>query len=243
MTYDILVIAGTADSRAFIEEKLKEGNTILASVATDLGREMLNPYPLDVHVGRLDLEGFSNLIREKQVKKVADASHPFAEIVSRTVREACRITGIPYQRVERTVIDYDYDRIHVVPDVREAVSCLNDMEGPVLLTTGVNTAAQYYAGVSEASERLYIRVLDTPASYEGCRNAGFPDEHVFGEMPPYSVEDNLRLIKKTGARVMVSKDSGKTGGVDIKVEACKASGIPMILIQTPGQQTEGGEKR
>ena len=243
MTYDILVIAGTADSRAFIEEKLGEGDRILASVATDLGAEMLASYPIKVHVGRLDVEGFTRLIRDNSVKKVADASHPFAQIVSKTVREACRITGVPYQRVERTAIDYDYDRIHVVRDVGEAVSCLNGMEGPVLLTTGVNTASDYYAGVAGAADRLFIRVLDTPASYEGCRKAGFARDHVFGEMPPYSVEDNLRLIRQTGARVMVSKDSGKTGGVDIKVEACKASGIPMILIQRPKEQTKDGEER
>ncbi len=103
----------------------------------------------------------------------------------------------------------------------------------MLLTTGVNTAADYYKGVRDAEKRLYIRVLDTEASYEGCRKAGFPDDHVFGEMPPYTVEDNLRLIRKTGARVLVSKDSGKTGGVDIKVEACRQAGIPMILIGRP----------
>lgn len=233
MSYDILVIAGTADSRAVIEEKLAEGSRILASVATELGAEMLARYPIDVHIGRLDLDGFVNMIRFHDVRRVIDASHPFAQVVSRTVKEACRITGIPYERQERSEIAYDYDRIQLVRDPAEAIASLNEIEGSILLTTGVNTAADYYKGVRDAEKRLYIRVLDTEASYEGCRKAGFPDDHVFGEMPPYTVEDNLRLIRKTGARVLVSKDSGKTGGVDIKVEACRQAGIPMILIGRP----------
>ena len=233
MSYDILVIAGTADSRAVIEEKLAEGSRILASVATELGAEMLARYPIDVHIGRLDLDGFVNMIRFHDVRRVIDASPPFAQVVSRTVKEACRITGIPYERQERSEIAYDYDRIQLVRDPAEAIASLNEIEGSILLTTGVNTAADYYKGVRDAEKRLYIRVLDTEASYEGCRKAGFPDDHVFGEMPPYTLEDNLRLIRKTGARLLVSKDSGKTGGVDIKVEACRQAGIPMILIGRP----------
>ena len=85
----------------------------------------------------------------------------------------------------------------------------------------------------DAARRLYIRVLDTPASYEGCKKAGYPDDHVFGQMPPYTVEDNLRMIRQTNAAVLVTKDSGKTGGVDVKVEACRQAGIPCVLIRRP----------
>ena len=68
-----------------------------------------------------------------------------------------------------------------------------------------------------------------------ARKAGYPEDHVFGQMPPYTVEDNLNLIRLTGAAVMVSKDSGKTGGVDVKVEACRKAGITMVLIRRPDQ--------
>ena len=50
------------------------------------------------------------------------------------------------------------------------------------------------------------------------------------KMPPFTVEDNVRLIRETEAEVLVSKDSGKTGGVDVKVDACMQTGIMMILI-------------
>ena len=60
MKYDVLVIAGTTESRQVIEKLLRENpkERILASVATELGKEMLLEYGIDIHVGRLDYDGF-----------------------------------------------------------------------------------------------------------------------------------------------------------------------------------------
>ena len=233
MKYDVLVIAGTTESRQVIEELVKEEKRVLASVATELGARMLADYPVDLHVGRLDREGFLTLFSGHEIAEIIDASHPFARIVTDTVRSAAEEAGIPYRRYERKMLSYDYDRIIYVPDAEAAVKRLNGMTGNVLLTTGVNTAALYAEGVKNAKDRVYIRVLDNEASREGCRKAGYPEDHVIAEMPPFSVEDNLSQISATGAKVMVSKDSGKAGGVDIKVEACKKAGIDMILISRP----------
>ncbi len=236
MYYDSVVIAGTSESRQVIEEELKAGHKVLACVATDLGAQMLEEYAIDIHTGRLDEEGFYALFSENPCGEVIDASHPFARIVTETVKKAAARHRIPYRRYERSQLVYDYDQIIYVADVGEAVEKLNGIAGSILLTTGVNTAGTYAEGVKDAKDRVYIRVLDNEASYEGCRKAGYPADHVFGEMPPYTVEDNLRLIRQTDARVLVSKDSGKTGGVDIKVAACKEAGIPMIIIKRPGQE-------
>lgn len=235
MKYDVLVIAGTTESRQVIEKLLEENpqKRILASVATELGKEMLLEYGIDVHVGRLDYEGFLNLLNENPCEKIIDASHPFAKIVSETVKKAADTEGILYERYERKNLHYDYEGIVHVKDVQEAIALLNEMEGNVFLTTGVNTAAAYINGVKNGARRLYIRVLANASSLEGCAKAGYPEDHVFGKMPPFTVEDNVKLIKETGAEVLVSKDSGKTGGVDVKVEACRQTGIRMILIDRP----------
>lgn len=233
MRYDVIVIAGTTEAREVIEEQLKEKKKILASVATELGAQMLESYDIDVHIGRMDEEGFVRFFADNPCGKVIDASHPFARVVTETVRRAAGTAGIPYERHGRSALAYDYAGIVPVADAAEAAGYLNTVEGNVLLTTGVNTAAVYAGQVRDAARRLYIRVLDTPASYEGCKKAGYPDDHVFGQMPPYTVEDNLRMIRQTNAAVLVTKDSGKTGGVDVKVEACRQAGIPCVLIRRP----------
>lgn len=235
MEYDVLVIAGTTESRQVIERLLGENpkERILASVATELGKEMLLEYGIDIHVGRLDYDGFLTLFKENPCGKIIDASHPFARIVSETVKKAAQTAGISYERYERRNLQYSYEGIVHVKDVQEAISLLNELEGNIFLTTGVNTAAAYMTGVRDGAERLYIRVLDNISSLEGCAKAGYQKDHVFGKMPPFTVEDNVKLIKETNAEVLVSKDSGKTGGVDIKVEACRQTGIKMILIDRP----------
>lgn len=233
MKYNRIVIAGTSESRQVIAQEKKAGNQILACVATDLGAEMLEEYDIAIHVGRLDYDDFLAFFQDNPCEKIIDASHPFAKIVTENVKKAAQTLGIPYERYERGQLDYDYDQIISVADANEAIEVLNSMEGNIFLTTGVNTAGLYAKGVRDALERVYIRVLDNAASYEGCEKAGYGPDHVFGEMPPFSVEDNLRIIRQVDARVMVSKDSGKTGGVDVKVSACKEAGIPMILIRRP----------
>jgi len=236
MKYDTIVIAGTTESRRVIDLELKAGHSVLACVATGLGADMFAGYDIDVHTGRLDEEGFRELFRVNPCGKIIDASHPFARIVTDTVKKAAAAMDIPYERYERQELAYDYKGIVYVSDANEAVRKLNTISGNILLTTGVNTAAVYAEGVTDAGDRLYIRVLDNESSYEGCKKAGYAPDHVFGEMPPFTVEDNLRLIWKTDARVMVTKDSGKSGGVDIKVEACRQAGIPMIMIRRPEQK-------
>ena len=222
MKYNVLVIAGTTESRQVIEKLLGENpnERILASVATELGKEMLLEYDIDV-------------LKENPCEKIIDASHPFAKIVSETVKKVAESADIPYERYERTNLQYDYEGIVHVKDVQEAITLLNELKGNVFLTTGVNTAAAYMSGVENGAERLFIRVLDNVSSLEGCAKAGYPEGHVFGKMPPFTVEDNVRLIRETEAEVLVSKDSGKTGGVDVKVEACRQTGIKMILIDRP----------
>lgn len=231
--YDVIVISGTSESREVIEEQLKEGKKILACVATVLGAQMLEEYAIDVHIGRLHEAGFVKLFTDYPCDQIIDASHPFAKIVTETVQKAARQLGIPYERYERQNLDYNYDQMVTVSDTSEAIALLNQMEGNVFLTTGVNTAGLYAAGVKDAAKRLYIRVLDNDSSRQGCEKAGYPKSHVYAIMPPFSVEDNLQIIRETGAAVMVSKDSGKRGGVDAKVAACKEAGIPMILIARP----------
>ena len=204
MKYNVLVIAGTTESRQVIEKLLGENpnERILASVATELGKEMLLEYDIDVHVGRLDQDGFLALLKENPCEKIIDASHPFAKIVSETVKKVAESADIPYERYERTNLQYDYEGIVHVKDVQEAITLLNELKGNVL-------------------------------SLEGCAKAGYPEGHVFGKMPPFTVEDNVKIIRETEAEVLVSKDSGKTGGVDVKVEACRQTGIKMILIDRP----------
>jgi precorrin-6A/cobalt-precorrin-6A reductase len=46
-------------------------------------------------------------------------------------------------------------------------------------------------------------------------------------------EENIDLIEKYGASVMITKESGEIGGVVEKIEAANEKDIAVIMIQRP----------
>ena len=50
---------------------------------------------------------------------------------------------------------------------------------------------------------------------------------------PFSQAFNAALIRELGINVMVTKASGATGGVQEKIDAARAEGIDLIVIQRP----------
>ena len=228
------VIAGTTESKFVIERLLKQGKKPVAFVATQLGTEMLSQYDIPIEEGRKDEQEFLAYFQKKRPEMVYDASHPFADVVTNNVKSVCRNLRIPYERIYREKEIYDYDKIRYVLDTKEAISYLKQMKGPILLTTGVKTAGQYREAL--AGKGLYIRVLKKGNSVQTCIDSGYDPAHVIGADPPFSVDDNEKLLQKTGAAILVTKDSGIAGGVLEKVEAAKRRGIMVVMIRRPEER-------
>lgn len=133
------------------------------------------------------------------------------------------------------------DNYIYVKDACEAVAALQNMEGNILLTTGANTAGIYARGLKDFNDRAYIRVLDTPVSVKACLDAGISQDHIIAARPPFSMADNLALIEKYHIRVLVTKDSGHTGGVDEKLKSADAAGIPAVIIKRPAEIGANGK--
>ena len=55
-------------------------------------------------------------------------------------------------------------------------------------------------------------------------------------MPPFSKEDTLELLEKYHIAVLVSKDSGRRGGVAEKMDAAKQMDIPVVLLGAPEEE-------
>lgn len=57
--------------------------------------------------------------------------------------------------------------------------------------------------------------------------------HIFAMKGVASVELNVALARQCQAAAIVSKDSGRTGGVPQKLAAAQQLGIPLLLIDRP----------
>ncbi len=229
--FSLAVIAGTSEATDLIR-MLPESWNITAFAATAYGKTILEGLPCTVQVGRLDAEGFRQVLADADA--VADASHPFAAEVTRTVRTVCRELKLPYFRLGRPPVQYAYDQILRVQSKEEAVAHLRKTAGNILLTTGGNTLAFYEQAVPDFAVRGYARILDTPDSRQMTAGS---QAHLIFAVPPFSAQQTLELLQKYQIAVLVSKDSGMRGGVAEKVQAAKVMGIPVILIAPPAEAT------
>jgi precorrin-6A/cobalt-precorrin-6A reductase len=68
---------------------------------------------------------------------------------------------------------------------------------------------------------------------EKCQQLGFPQKNIIAIQGPFTKEFDRALYKQYGVTVMVTKESGKVGSVDEKVEAAKELGLDIIMIGRP----------
>ena len=234
--YKAVVFAGTTEgceiSIFLAGHKVK----VLACVATEYGSKSLteNEY-LKIHAGRLDEKEMEELLRKAAPCLVLDATHPYAAEVTENIKKACVNVGLPYQRVLREKGVHQEKAVYV-PDTEAAVKFLEETKGNILLTTGSKELGKFTA-LPEAKERIYARVLSLPSVMETCKEYGFEGKHLIGMQGPFSMELNLAMLRQFDCKYLVTKDSGRAGGFQEKIDAAFAYGAVPVIIGRPVQET------
>lgn len=233
--YKALVFSGTTEGYALCRFLSENQISVYACVATDYGSKSLeaNEY-LTVSAGRLDETGMEELFKKITPQIVLDATHPYAAEVTVNIKNACANTGIQYQRVLREGTDCDADAVYV-DNTQAAIDYLNTTEGNILLTTGSKELAAYRA-VHEYEKRLYARVLSLPSVMEACASLGFEGKHLIGMQGPFSKDLNAAMLRQYGCRYLVTKDTGKAGGFEEKIDAALECGVTPVIIGRPLQE-------
>lgn len=227
---NILIIGGTTEARKALDELSSLANIYL-SVATQYGADIVDNDKVNIICGRMDSKGFSDFIKSKNIDLVVDMSHPFAVRVSEEVKKACIETDTILMDYSRNNISYEYENIFYCNDFEEAANRASHYDGNIFLTIGANNIA-IFTKVIEPN-RIVARVLEVDSSINACLENGVPRENIIAEKGPFSYEENLEAFLRYNAAVIVSKDSGLTGGVDKKIKAAEELGIPAILVARP----------
>lgn len=74
-------------------------------------------------------------------------------------------------------------------------------------------------------------ILPGRESLELCMEQGIKGRQILALQGPFSTEMNAAILKQYDIRHMVTKNSGRTGGYQEKLEAAKILGIPVYVIQ------------
>lgn len=231
----ILHLAGTSDARELALLIQEAGYEVLASVVTESAAGSLVDVGLKVRTGRLTTQQMSELIAVQGIKVLVDASHPFAEEVSKNAMEAAKECAVPYIRFERQNIEFaENPLLHLVSDYKEAAEVAAQLKGVVMLTTGSKTLQVFTKRLlGQEGVTLIARMLPRVDNMEKCAELGVEQKHIIAMQGPFTKELNVALYQNYKTTVVVTKESGKVGAVDDKVEAALDLGIHVVLIRRP----------
>ena len=70
---------------------------------------------------------------------------------------------------------------------------------------------------------------------------GIPAGHLIAMQGPFTQELNVDILLQTGAKAVLTKESGKLGGFDEKVAAAREVGIPIVVVRNPEKKAEDSE--
>ena len=231
---EILIFAGTTEGRMLAERLSAQNVKCIVCVATEYGNELMPDLPgVQKRVGRLSTDEMIELMHGKKIDITVDATHPFATVVSENIRQACGQADVEYIRLKRqTASLLENDNVRIFQDNEACAMALENTKGNILLTTG-SKELDIYCRDENVRNRLYVRVLPGEESINICSKAGIARKNIIAMQGPFSQQLNEALIRQFDIKYLVTKESGKAGGLDEKLLAAGACGIDAYLIGSP----------
>lgn len=234
----IFLLGGTKDSTEIIKHLKSNYNThILTTTTTEYGSKLAVEAGSDETISRpLPKDEIIEIINNSDFDLLIDATHPFAEHITQTSVSVSKICEISYIRFERPSLNFkDIDTTHIIyaksfEDAGKIIA-KEIPEGNVLHFAGANTMEDVLKNVS--TERFYPRILKVEKSLEKCEKLGVENDHIIEMKGAASLKENIDLIEKYDASVMITKESGEIGGVIEKIEAANQKDISLIMIKRP----------
>lgn len=243
----VLIFGGTTEGRLLAKYCDENQIPAIICVASDYGRELLPESPwLTVRTGGMDAKEMARFITEQEICLVVDATHPYARAVTVNIAGACEKTGAEYLRCIRESVELErsIDSLQTpgaqetavwVNTAQEAAAYLENHDGSILLATG-SKELPAFSGLDGFSERVYARVLPSVASVNACEASGLKGRHIICMQGPFSVEMNAVLIQELGVSYLVTKEAGKAGGFEEKLQAAGRCGITCVIIGRPEKE-------
>lgn len=235
----ILVLGGTLEGRQIARILAAKNYSVLVSVASDYGAGvMAEEFPAGVLVGRLDGAALEKLLRDRGIRMIVDATHPYARNITELARKTANSTGVPYIRYERppAAETDDENTLYRVKTYEEAAELALSLGETVFLTIGSKNIGSFLRAGRETGKRVIARVLPDQKVLEECEAMGMAPRDIVALQGPVGFDMNLAMLKEYRADVLVTKDSGAVGGTGAKLEAAAVLGIPVVLIERPAYE-------
>lgn len=220
----LLILGGTSGGRTLAYEVADAGIDALYSYAGRTASPESLPIPTRIG-GFGGIAAMADYIAQAGITHVVDATHPFADTISRNAIEACRLAGVPLIALVRPPWKpEDGDTWIDAPDMDHAVAALKIDPLRVFLAIGRTEIDRF----EECPQHHYLlRLVDPPAA-----PPPFPSYEIVVGKGPFDLEGDIELLKSHRIDLVVSKNSGGSGA-RAKIDAARALDIPVLMIERP----------
>ena len=173
------------------------------------------------------VEGLAAYLETERIDVLIDATHPFAEQMSRHAVLAARRAKIPLVVLSRPAWRPDAaDRWIKVEDMAAAAAALGQEPKRVFLTVGRLQIAAFAA----APQHFYlIRAIEPLVP-----PPGLPRHRVILGRGPFAIEAEEKLLREELIEMIVTKNSGGEATF-AKLLAARALGLPVVMVARPPQ--------
>jgi precorrin-6A/cobalt-precorrin-6A reductase len=217
----MLVLGGTGEARRLATALVERGVDVVSSLAGRVADPLLPPGAVRIG-GFGGVAGLTAWLEDRPVAAVVDATHPFAAGMTANAAVACDLTGIPLLRLQRPGwTPQPGDDWRWVDTLAEAAAVVAGFHS-VFLTTG-RQGLGAFAGLTA---RCLVRSVDPPEPPLPERTT------VVLARGPFTVAEELALMRQHGVDVVVTKDSGGSMTA-AKLTAARELGVPVVLVRRP----------
>jgi precorrin-6A/cobalt-precorrin-6A reductase len=230
----VLLLGGTGEARRLADLLAAEPD--LEVVSSLAGRTVEARLPAGVvrKGGFGGVEGLVAWLTAHEVDAVVDATHPFAATMTAHAAAACGELGVPLLVLRRAGwTPSEGAHWHRVSTAAEAARLLPTLGTRAFLTIGRQgldafaPSAWASAPSAPAGDGMWMlaRCVDPPSPVPAwCE--------LLLDRGPYTVDDELELLRKWQIDVLVTKDSGGDM-TSAKLTAARELGVPVVIIERP----------
>jgi precorrin-6A/cobalt-precorrin-6A reductase len=220
----VLILGGTGEARALAAALVARRIDVVTSLAGVTSAPVLPP-------GKIRRGGFGGAgglaayLARSGIGLVADATHPFAAVISRHAAEAAAASGVAYLRLERPAWDpAPGDRWQQVADIAAAVAAV-----PPAATVLVTIGRKELSAFARRDDLAVIARAIEPPDFALPRGW-----KLVLARPPFALEDEIALMRAESVSVLVTKNAGGEATAP-KLAAARALNLPVIMVARPAK--------
>ena len=220
--FRVLILGGTTEGRALAAAcAAMPGVEVISSLAGRTSKPLLPTGRVRVG-GFGGAEGLAAYLREEAIAALVDATHPFAATITAHAADASSRVGVPLLVLRRPGwAEQPGDDWHRVPTLESAAALLPELGERIFLTTGRQSITAF-AQVDSCWFLSRSVEQPTPPMPKHLK--------ILLDRGPFTLDGEHALLTEHRIEVLVTKDSG---GPTAKLDAARAHGIPVVLVDRP----------